>query len=106
MILVKKKHRKTVIDAKAIPGEECIYGHHLVVMDMQLRDSKKRKMQKHNPRIKVWKLKEDKTRQEYLMRLEKSRRGIESSLGVEETVEDNRESNDRRGNSSLWSNKG
>ena len=84
MILVKKKHSKTVIDAKAIPGDECVYDHHLVVMDMQLRGSKKRKIQKPNPRIKLWKLKEDKTRQEYLMRLEKSSRGIESSLGVEE----------------------
>ena len=47
------------MNTKVIPGEECVHGHHLVVMDVYLKVMKYRKnhqgLHKVQPRIKVWK---------------------------------------------------
>ena len=49
-----------------IPGEECVHGHHLVVMDMHLKVRKYRKnhqrLHKVKTRIKVWKLNKQEVR--------------------------------------------
>ena len=37
MILIKREHKKRIMNTKVIPGEECVHGHHLVVMDMHLK---------------------------------------------------------------------
>ena len=43
MILIKREHKKRIMNTKVIPGEECVHGHHLVVMDMHLKVTKYRK---------------------------------------------------------------
>ena len=43
MILIKREHKKRIINTKVIPGEECVHGHHLVVMDIYLKVRKYRK---------------------------------------------------------------
>ena len=43
MILIKREHKKRIVNTKVIPGEECVHGHHLVVMDMHLKVRKYRK---------------------------------------------------------------
>ena len=32
MILIKREQKKRIVNTKVIPGEECVHGHHLVVM--------------------------------------------------------------------------
>ena len=34
MILIKREHKKRIMNTKVIPKEECVHGHHLVTMDM------------------------------------------------------------------------
>ena len=43
MILIMREHKKRIMNTKVIPGEECVHGHLLVVMDMHLKDRKYRK---------------------------------------------------------------
>ena len=43
MILIKREHKKRIMNTIVIPGEECVHGHHLVVMDMHLKVMKYRK---------------------------------------------------------------
>ena len=73
MILMKREHKKRIMNTKVTPGEECVHGHHLVVMDMHLKVRKYRKnyqgLHKVKPRIKVWKLKKQKVRKAYLEKL-------------------------------------
>ena len=61
MILIKRQHKKRIMNTRVTAGEECVHGHHLVVMDMHLKVRKYRKnhqgLHKVQPRIKVWKLK-------------------------------------------------
>jgi len=45
---------------KVIPNEECVPKHKLLVMDMQFNTTKRRR-KKFEPRVRVWKLKEEKT---------------------------------------------
>ena len=83
MILIKREHKKRIMNTKVIPGEECVHGHHLVVMDMHLKVRKYRKnhqeLHKVQPSIKVWKLKKA-----YLEKLQERNRDIEDSVRVEE----------------------
>ena len=34
-MLKRDMYKKRIMTTKVIPGEECVHGHHLVVMDMQ-----------------------------------------------------------------------
>ena len=43
MILIKRVHKKRIMNTKVIPGEACVHGHHLVVMNMYLKVRKYRK---------------------------------------------------------------
>ena len=76
------------MNTKVIPGEECVYGHHLVVMDMHLKVRKYRKnhqgLYKIKPRVKVWKLKKQEVRKAYLKKLQERNIDIEDSVRVEE----------------------
>ena len=76
------------MNTKVIPGEECVHGHHLVVMDMYLKVRKYRKnhqgLHKVKPRIKVWKLKKQEVRKAYLEKLQERDIDIEDSVRVEE----------------------
>ena len=51
MILIKRVHKKRIMNTKVIPGEECVHGHHLVVMDMHL---KVRKYRKNHQGVTFW----------------------------------------------------
>ena len=77
MILIKREHKKRIMNTKVIPGEECVHGHHLVVMDMHLKV-------RVQPRIKVWKLKKQEVKKAYLEKLQERNIDIEDSVRVEE----------------------
>jgi len=49
---------------KVIPNEECVPKHKLLVMDMRFSTTKRRH-KKFEPRVCVWKLKEEQTCEEY-----------------------------------------
>ena len=76
------------MNTKVIPGEECVHGHHLVVMDMHSKVRKYKKnhqgLHKVQPRIKVWKLKKQEVRKVYLEKLQERSIDIEDSVRVEE----------------------
>ena len=84
MILIKREHKKRIMNTKVIPGEECVHGQHLVEMDMYLKVKKYRKNHKIQPRIKVWKLKKQEVRKAYLEKLQERNIDIEDSVRVEE----------------------
>ena len=88
MILIKREYKKRIMNTKVIPGEECVHGHHLVVMDIHLKVRKYRKnhqgLHKVQPRIKVWKLKKQEVRKAYLEKLKERDIDIEDSVRVEE----------------------
>ena len=88
MILIKREHKKRIMNTEVIPGEECVHGHHLVVMDMHLKVKKYRKnhqgLHKVQPRIKVLKLKKQEVRKAYLEKLQERDIDIEDSVRVEE----------------------
>ena len=42
-IILIENIKKRIMNTKVIPGEECVHGHHLVVMDMHLKVRKYRK---------------------------------------------------------------
>ena len=69
-ILIKREHKKRIVNTKVIPGEECVHRHHLVIMDMHLKVRKYRKNHQGlhlvQPRIKIWKLKKQEVRKAYL----------------------------------------
>ena len=47
---------KDVKDVKVIPGEECVLQHTLVVMNMSIKRSTKKKANGMRGRLKTWKL--------------------------------------------------
>jgi len=51
-------------NVKVIPNEECVPKHKLLVMDMWFNTTKRRH-KKFEPRVRVWKLKEEQTYEEY-----------------------------------------
>jgi len=59
-IIVRQEDKAKVRNVKVIPNEECVPKHKLLVMDMQFNTRKKRR-KKFEPRVHVWKLKEEKT---------------------------------------------
>ena len=67
-VIVRAEDRKYITNVKVIAGEEIVKQHRLVVCDMKLKVEKKKKV-KWVSKIKVWKLKEEKARQEYVQKL-------------------------------------
>jgi len=63
-IIVRQKDKAKVRNVKVIPNEECVPKHKLLVMDMRF-STRKRRRKKFEPRVCVWKLKEEKTCEEY-----------------------------------------
>ena len=78
MILLKREHKKRIMNTKVIPGEECVHGQHLMVMDMHLKVRKYRKTHQ------VWKLKKQEVRKAYLEKLQERDIDIEDCVRVEE----------------------
>ena len=52
-VLARKNDMK---DVKVIPGEECVSQHKLVVMDMRIKRSTKKKAKGTRVRLKTWRL--------------------------------------------------
>jgi len=63
-IMVKQDDKVKVRNVKVIPNEECMPKHKLLVMDMWFSTSKGRH-KKFEPRVRVWKLKEERTCEEH-----------------------------------------
>jgi len=59
-ITVRQGDKAKVCNVKVIPNEECVPKHKLLVMDMRFNRTK-RWRKKFEPRVLVWKLKEEKT---------------------------------------------
>ena len=63
-ITVRQGDKAKVRNIKVIPNEECVPKHKLLVMDMRFNRAK-RWHKKFEPGVRVWKLKEEKTCEEY-----------------------------------------
>ena len=63
-IMVRLGDKVKVRNVKAIPNEECVPKHKLLVMDMRFNTTKRRH-KRFKPRVRVWKLKEEQTCEEY-----------------------------------------
>jgi len=59
-VIVRQEDKAKVRNVKVIPNEECVPKHKLLVMDMQFNTTK-RWCEKFEPRVHVWRLKEEKT---------------------------------------------
>jgi len=63
-VMVRQEDKAKVRNAKIISSEECVPKHKLLVMDMWFKATKSWR-RKSEPRVRVWKLKEEKTCDEY-----------------------------------------
>ena len=63
-ITVRQGDKAKVCNVKVIPNEECVPKHKLLVMDIRFNRTK-RWRKNFEPRVCVWKLKEEKTCKEY-----------------------------------------
>jgi len=63
-IIVPQEEKAKVCNVKVIPNEECVPKHKLLLMDMWFNTTK-RWHKKFEPRVHVWKLKEEKTCEQY-----------------------------------------
>ena len=63
-IMVRQEDKAKIRNVKVITSEECVPNHKLLVMDMWFEATKRRR-RKFEPRVHVWKLKEEKTCEEF-----------------------------------------
>ena len=63
-IMLRQEDKAKVRNVKVISSEECVPKHKLLVMDMWFKATKSWR-RKSEPRVRVWKLKEEKTCDEY-----------------------------------------
>ena len=68
-IIVRQGDKVKVRNVKVIPNEECMPKRKLLVMDMRFNTTKRRQ-KKFEPRVCVWKLKEEQSCEEYKAWLE------------------------------------
>jgi len=61
---VRQEDKAKVRNVKVITSEECVPKHKLLVVDIWFKATKRRR-RKLEPRVRVWKLKEEKTCEEY-----------------------------------------
>ena len=59
-IMVRQKDKTKIRNVKVITSDECVPKHKLLVMDMRFKATKRRR-RKFEPRVRVRKLKEEKT---------------------------------------------
>ena len=67
-IMVRQEDKAKIRNVKVITSEECVPEHKLLVMDMRFKATKRRR-RKFEPRVRVWKLKEEKTCEDYRCRV-------------------------------------
>ena len=63
--MIRKQDRKCLWDAKAIPGEEAVLQHHLMLADMKVWGAVKAQRKKFQPRRKVWRLNDENVRRQF-----------------------------------------
>ena len=63
-IMVRQEDKAKIHNVKIITSEECVPKHKLLVMDMRFKATKRRR-RKFEPRVRVCKLKEEKTCEEF-----------------------------------------
>jgi len=63
-IMVRQGDKVKVRNVKVIPNKECLPKHKLLVMDVRFSTTKRRQ-KKFEPRVRLWKLKEERTCEEY-----------------------------------------
>ena len=63
-IMVRQEDKAKVRNVKVISSQECVPKHKLLVMDVRFKATKSWH-RKFEPRVHVWKLKEEKTSEEY-----------------------------------------
>ena len=63
-ILVNYKYRSSVKDVKVIPGEEVVWQHCLLLMDMVLKKKVRRKV-KFRKKLKLWRLRESEGKEDF-----------------------------------------
>jgi hypothetical protein len=78
-LMVRGRDRKHLRDAKAIPGEEAVTQHCLIVVDMHVKGALKVKQETCVPRRKIWRLRESGVQRIFEEKLAKS--GIEHTVG-------------------------
>nr|XP_049587334.1 craniofacial development protein 2-like [Syngnathus scovelli]XP_049587336.1 craniofacial development protein 2-like [Syngnathus scovelli]XP_049587343.1 craniofacial development protein 2-like [Syngnathus scovelli]XP_049587352.1 craniofacial development protein 2-like [Syngnathus scovelli]XP_049587362.1 craniofacial development protein 2-like [Syngnathus scovelli] len=78
-IMVRKEDHILVRDAKAIPGEECVSQHRLVIGDLTLR-IKKVGAKKQPPKLKVWKLHSAGSKNEFREKIEHIAEEVEEMM--------------------------
>ena len=81
--MVRKRDRKRVWDVKAIPCEECVQQHKLLVCDLRIKklDGRQRS---YMPRRKIWKLRNPETQRSFYEELNAQLAGNEVNGGVNE----------------------
>ena len=57
--------RRHIKNVKVIAGEECVSQHRLLVGDVVISSTPRKKKRMHTPRLKVWKLREPNVKQEF-----------------------------------------
>ena len=72
--MVRQEDKAKIRNVKVITSEECVPKHKLLVMDtalvMDMRfKATKRRRRKFEPRVRVWKFKEEKTCEDYRCRV-------------------------------------
>ena len=70
-VLTRKNDMKNVKDVKVIPGEECVSQHKLVVMNMRIKRSTKKKARGTRGRLKTWRLRSATEKEEFKCEVEK-----------------------------------
>ena len=58
-LMIRKQDRKCLQDAKAIPGEEAVSQHHLILVKIKVKGVAKGGRKNFYPRRRVWKLKNE-----------------------------------------------
>ena len=81
-ILIRKKDRKLVTDAKVIPSEEVLPQHRIVISDVKIKSCKVEK-QSFIPKRRVWKLNERDVKENFADDFE----NVTQRVNVEDHVE-------------------
>jgi hypothetical protein len=81
-LLTRQQDRHMVKDVKVIPGEECVTQHKLLVGDFRFRGLRTT-MRKYQPRLRVWKLKEESVGSQFMQNVELHVNEVAAASGVE-----------------------
>ena len=84
--MVRQEDKAKIRNVKVITSEECVPKHKPLVMDMRFKATKRRR-RKFEPRVRVWKFKEEKTCEDYRCSVgDKVEEAKWKGLGVRPTI--------------------